>query len=48
MLPKPRRGPTTESEAEYQARLQDWGAQRPHKADVKPQGNPAFYLPENW
>ena len=39
MPPKPRRRPTTESEAEFQARLQDWEAQRPHKVDVKPQGN---------
>jgi hypothetical protein len=39
MPPKPRRRPTTESEDEYQARLKDWEAQRPHKADVKPQGN---------
>ena len=39
MPPKPYRRPTTESEAEFQARLKDWEAQRPHKVDVKPQGN---------
>lgn len=39
MPPKPRRRPTTEPEAECQARLKDWEAQKPHKVDVKPQGN---------
>ena len=39
MPPKPRRRPKTESEDEYQARLMDWEAQKPHKVDVKPQGN---------
>ncbi|KAE9366382.1 hypothetical protein N431DRAFT_438767, partial [Stipitochalara longipes BDJ] len=39
MPPKPRRRPTTESEDEYQARLKEWEALKPHKADVKPQGN---------
>jgi hypothetical protein len=39
MPPKPRRRPKTESEDEYQARLKDWEAQKPHKVDVKPQGN---------
>lgn len=39
MPPKPRRRPTTESEDEYQARLCDWEAQRPHKAEVKAGGN---------
>lgn len=39
MPPKPRQRPTTESKAEFQARLQDWEAQKPHKVDVKPQGN---------
>jgi len=39
MPPKPRRRPTTESEEEYQARLREWEALKPHKVDVKPQGN---------
>jgi hypothetical protein len=39
MPPRPRRRPTTESEDEYQARLREWEALKPHKVDVKPQGN---------
>jgi hypothetical protein len=39
MPPKPRHRPTTESEAEYQARLQEWEALRPHTAEVKAGGN---------
>ena len=36
---KPRRRPTTETEEEYQARVVEWEALRPHKVDVRPQGN---------
>jgi hypothetical protein len=39
MPPKPRQRPTTESEEEYQAILREWEALKPHKVDVKPQGN---------
>ena len=39
MPPKPRRCPTTESEDEYQLRLKEREAKKPHKAEVKPQGN---------
>jgi DDE superfamily endonuclease len=39
MPPKPRHRLTTESEEEYQARLREWDALRPHKVDIKPQGN---------
>ena len=39
MPPRPRRRPTTESPEEYQARLTEWEALKPHKVDVKPQGN---------
>ncbi|KUJ14223.1 uncharacterized protein LY89DRAFT_720584 [Mollisia scopiformis] len=43
MPTKPRRRPTTETPEEYQARLTDWEAQKPHKVDVKPQedGDPS-------
>jgi hypothetical protein len=36
---KPRRRPTTESEKEYHARVLEWEAQKPHKVEVKVQGN---------
>lgn len=39
MPPKPRRRPKTESEDEYQARITEWEALKPHKVDVKPHGN---------
>lgn len=39
MPPKPRRRPTTESKAEYQARLEEWEALKPHKIEVKVGGN---------
>jgi len=39
MPPKPRRRPKTESPDEYQARLREWEALKPHKVDIKPQGN---------
>jgi len=39
MPPKPRRRPRTESEDEYQARVQEWEALRPHSAEVKIRGN---------
>lgn len=39
MPPRPRRRPTTESEDEYQARIKEWEALKPHKVDIKPQGN---------
>ena len=39
MPPRPRRRPTTESEDEYQARLREWEALKPHKVNIKPQGN---------
>ena len=39
MPPKPRRRPKTESEDEYQARICEWEALKPHKVNVKPQGN---------
>jgi hypothetical protein len=39
MPPKPRRRPKTESEQEYQERLQEWEALKPHDADVKVKGN---------
>jgi hypothetical protein len=37
--PKPRRRPTTESESEYQDRLKEWEALRPHKVEKKVGGN---------
>ena len=37
--PKPRRRPTTETEEEYQARVVEWEAGKPHKVEVKVQGN---------
>jgi hypothetical protein len=39
MPPKPRRRPTTESEAEYQERLKEWEAQKPHVVEKKVSGN---------
>ena len=36
---KPRRRPTTESEEQYTARVQEWEAGKPHAQDVRPQGN---------
>jgi hypothetical protein len=37
--PRPRHRPTTESEQEYQERLREWEALKPHDADVKIKGN---------
>ena len=39
MPPRPRRLPTAESEQEYQERLREWEALKPHDADVKIKGN---------
>ena len=39
MPPKPRRRPTTESEAEYMQRVQEWEAKKPHQVEVKVKGN---------
>lgn len=39
MPPKPRRRPRTESENEYQVRLKEWEALKPHPAEVKVGGN---------
>ncbi|KAH7370668.1 hypothetical protein BKA65DRAFT_488999 [Rhexocercosporidium sp. MPI-PUGE-AT-0058] len=39
MLPKPRRRPTIETEAEYQNRVKEWDATRPHKVEKKVAGN---------
>jgi hypothetical protein len=39
MPSKPRRRPTTKSEEEYQARITEWEALKPHKVTVEPQGN---------
>jgi hypothetical protein len=39
MPSKPRRRPTTESESEYQERLKEWEALKPHAVEVKVQGN---------
>lgn len=36
---KPRRRPTTETEAEYHARVQEWEAGKPHEVEVKVKGN---------
>ena len=36
---KPRRRPTTETEEEYQARVVEWEAGKPHEVEVKVQGN---------
>ena len=37
--PKPRRRPTTETEEEYQARIMEWEAKKPHDVEVKVKGN---------
>ena len=37
--PKPRRRPKTESEEEYNARVKEWEACKPHAVEVKVQGN---------
>jgi hypothetical protein len=39
MPPKPRRRPTTETEAEYLARVKEWEATKPHKVEKKVKGN---------
>jgi hypothetical protein len=39
MPPKPRRHPKTESEEEYQVRLKEWEALKPHATEVKVGGN---------
>ena len=39
MAPKPRRRPTRESEAQFQQRLVEWEATRPHLIEKKVQGN---------
>ena len=39
MPPKPRRRPTTETDTEYQERLKEWDAARPHAVEVKVKGN---------
>jgi hypothetical protein len=36
---KPRRRPTTEIEEEYQARVREWEAGKPHELEVKVKGN---------
>ena len=36
---KPRRRPTTENEEEYQARVREWEAGKPHEVEVKVKGN---------
>ncbi len=37
--PKPRRRPTTETLAEFEARIKEWEALKPHDLEVKVQGN---------
>jgi hypothetical protein len=37
--PRPRRRPITETPADYDVRLKEWEALRPHPVDVKPSGN---------
>jgi hypothetical protein len=39
MPPKPRRRPKTKTEEEYQARVMEWEALRPHPTEVKVRGN---------
>lgn len=39
MPPYPRRRPTTETLEEYQVRLKEWEAMKPHDTDIKVQGN---------
>jgi hypothetical protein len=39
MPPKPRRRPKTESQEEYEARVKEWQATKPHKVEKKVAGN---------
>jgi hypothetical protein len=39
MPPKPRRRPTTETQEEYEARVKEWEATKPHKVEKKVAGN---------
>ncbi|PVH70956.1 hypothetical protein DL98DRAFT_660911 [Cadophora sp. DSE1049] len=39
MPPKPRRRPKTESQEEYEARVKEWEAIRPHKVEKEVTGN---------
>jgi hypothetical protein len=39
MPPKPRRRPTTETQEEYEARVKEWEATKPHKVEKKVSGN---------
>jgi hypothetical protein len=39
MPSKPRRRPKAESEDDYQRRLKEWEAQKPHKVEKKVSGN---------
>ena len=39
MPPKPRRRPTTETQEEYEARVKEWEATKPHKVEKRVKGN---------